>query len=800
MIRTLGELCCKLLNLLPAKGGVSKYYNPYMIMKKRNLNYNKDFKHLIGDYGMANAPTDNTMKARAIEAIYLQPIESAQAGHECMNLITGKTILSTRFEPLLITKTVIQQVERLATKQGIQSFKITNQEGETLYDSAKTAGVNEEEASTTTTTTEDNESTTEEYEEYKLYNEEFKEVDEPYKNEKSDNEESEYSTASKEEANYEQNNDKDNNDNDDDNENDEDYESQGDTSEGTTEDADGHKDEESERPRRSTQTTKEVERLEPRWRGQMYHQTDKEVKKIKHKIKKIKNKIERMKYSNEEVQKDLEYSHNIMYQSRSEANMTIEYNHYQAIAMARLINEFRERVNIKGYSYAQQYILNKGLKMFGNRGKKALMTELDQLYRRNCFTPVSIKDMSMEERQRAQVALMFLTEKRDKSVKGRMVYNGKPTREWLSREESASPTAVTESIILTAFIDAYKQRDVMTADVPNAFIQAELPRGTENDKNNKDTKDNNNRVMMKITGVLVDMLVQLDPNAYSKHVIYNNGKKTLYVWVLRALYGMLTSSLLWYKKFRKDLENYGFVFNPYDPCVASRKEKGQQHTIRFHVDDIMSSHRDKQVNTVFGKWLNMKYGKHKPVELIRSNRYEFLGMNFDFTEPKVLKIDMCGHVDDMVDIFPIEFEENNTSASPAGEKLFEEGTGEALNKMEKEQFHTTVAKGLYISKRARPDIQLAVAVLCTRVQQLNKNDWDKLIRLLKFLNGTRNKRLRITADNLSVIKWYVDASFAVHPDYKSHTGATMLFDEGKGSKMNLSRKQKLNTRSSTESE
>ena len=292
----------------------------------------------------------------------------------------------------------------------------------------------------------------------------------------------------------------------------------------------------------------------------MYHQTDKEVKKINYNIKKINNKIERMNYSTEKVRKELEYSHNIIHQSRSETNMTIEYNHYQAIAMARFINEFRERVNIKGYSYAQQYILNKGLKMFGNRGKKALMTELDQLCRRNCFTPVSIKDMSMEERQRAQVALMFLTEKRDKSVKGRMVYNGKPTREWLSREESASPTAATESIILTAFIDTYEQRDVMTADVPNAFIQAELPRGTENDKNNKDTKDDNDRVMMKITGMLVGVLVQLDPNTYSKHVVYNNGKKTLYVWVLRALYGMLTSSLLWYKKFRKDLENYGFVF------------------------------------------------------------------------------------------------------------------------------------------------------------------------------------------------------------------------------------------------
>jgi hypothetical protein len=40
--------------------------------------------------------------------------------------------------------------------------------------------------------------------------------------------------------------------------------------------------------------------------------------------------------------------------------------------------------------------------------------------------------MRPSECKKAQIALMFLTEKRDKSVKGRMEYNGKPTREWLS--------------------------------------------------------------------------------------------------------------------------------------------------------------------------------------------------------------------------------------------------------------------------------------------------------------------------------------------------------------------------------
>jgi hypothetical protein len=51
---------------------------------------------------------------------------------------------------------------------------------------------------------------------------------------------------------------------------------------------------------------------------------------------------------------------------------------------------------------------------------------------------------------------------------------------------------------------------------------------------------------------------------------------------------------------------------------------------------------------------------------------------------------------------------------------------------------------------------------------------------------------------MSEIKWWVDASYAVHPDMRSHTGGTMSL--GKGSAISSSTRQKLNTRSSTEAE
>ena len=59
--------------------------------------------------------------------------------------------------------------------------------------------------------------------------------------------------------------------------------------------------------------------------------------------------------------------------------------------------------------------------------------------------------------------------------------------------------------------------------------------------------------------------------------------------------------------------------------------------------------------------------------------------------------------------------------------------------------------------------------------------------------------LTLSADNLHTIKWYVDASFAVHPDFRSHTGAVMKMGKH-GAVISMSAKQKLNTRSSCEAE
>jgi hypothetical protein len=329
--------------------------------------------------------------------------------------------------------------------------------------------------------------------------------------------------------------------------------------------------------------------------------------------------------------------------------------------------------------------------------------------------------MTQIERRKAQQALMFLGEKRCGTVKGRMVYNGKPTREWLSREESASPTAALESIVLTAVIDAHEEPNVMTCDMPNAFIQALMP----------EVKDGDERVMMKITGVLVDMLVELNPELYGPYVVYerNRRNKVLYVQVMRAIYGVLEAAILWYKKFRGELEQKGFKFNPYDPWVANRTEKGSQHTLLFHVDDLKSSHKDPKVNDQFDKWLQENYGEHGEVAIHRGKIHDYLGMEIDFSEKGKVKISMTEYVESMLEVFPEKIKSTDNAVTPASDGLFNEGQGKKLNEERADAYHTMVAKALLLCKRARPDIQPTIAVLCTWVKGPNEADWAKLVRL-----------------------------------------------------------------------
>jgi hypothetical protein len=63
-----------------------------------------------------------------------------------------------------------------------------------------------------------------------------------------------------------------------------------------------------------------------------------------------------------------------------------------------------------------------------------------------------------------------------------------------------------------------------------------------------------------------------------------------------------------------------------------------------------------------------------------------------------------------------------------------------------------------------------VGFLCTRVKGPTEEDEKKLSRLLSYLNGSKDQVMKLKPLGIFKVEAFVDASFTVHPDEKSHSG------------------------------
>jgi hypothetical protein len=168
-----------------------------------------------------------------------------------------------------------------------------------------------------------------------------------------------------------------------------------------------------------------------------------------------------------------------------------------------------------------------------------------------------------------------------------------------------------------------------------------------------EVEDGDEIVMMKITGVLVTMLGELNPELYGPYLVYEKNSKvqsTLRTSDESHLRNVRDCPIMGWS--RGQLEQAGFKFNPYDPCVANQTDEGSQHTLLFHVDNLKSSHKDSKVNDKFDKWLQNKYGKHREVAIHQGKIHDYLGMGLDFCKKGKVKIRMTEYVESMMEDFP----------------------------------------------------------------------------------------------------------------------------------------------------
>jgi hypothetical protein len=161
---------------------------------------------------------------------------------------------------------------------------------------------------------------------------------------------------------------------------------------------------------------------------------------------------------------------------------------------------------IKGYGNLEatlstpQYGFKKGLTMFGESGYNATVKELDEnLIGRDVIQMLDPKSVTYDMFQMSLSYLMFLKRKRCGTIKARGCADGRSQQDYITKDESNSPTVKSQALMCSCLIDAIERRYVVVGDIPGAFLQADYPQG--------DGKE----CYLKFEGVMVDMICEIRP-------------------------------------------------------------------------------------------------------------------------------------------------------------------------------------------------------------------------------------------------------------------------------------------------
>lgn len=386
--------------------------------------------------------------------------------------------------------------------------------------------------------------------------------------------------------------------------------------------------------------------------------------------------------------------------------------------------------HIKSAAKHEQASMREGIKRYGESAIKAVLKEYAQLDNKKIFRPVKASGLTVHQKRGALNLLTLVKFKRNGTVKGRACADGRKQRLHVSKDESTSLAVQLESILMSLMIAALEPRNVATCDIVGAYLFADM----------------DEFVIIRLKGESTNIMCETN-TTYRDYVTYEKGKPTLYLQLTKALYGCVRSALLWYRTLSEELFDQGFKLNPYDPYVVNKIVDGTQCTICWYVDDLKISHVKELVVSDVIKKIETKFGK---MTVKQGKLHTFVGMDIEFTNDRTVKISMKDYIKEYMDAY-------GRGNTPATDTLFViDDASQQLSESKCEMFHHIVSKLLYVSKRARIDIDLAIPFLCTRVSKSTDQDWEKLRRLLVYLKNTEDMARTIGADNLDILHTWVD--------------------------------------------
>ena len=156
--------------------------------------------------------------------------------------------------------------------------------------------------------------------------------------------------------------------------------------------------------------------------------------------------------------------------------------------------------------------------------------ELGQMHMRDSFVPKLKNKLNQKQSKNMCEAVNSMKQKKDGKTKGRTCADGRKQQNHISEEESASPTAHTESVITTGVTEAKEKRKVMSSDAPNAFMQTKVDNPEE-------------RMTLVLRGTAANVSVDTAPEVHGECLCEERGDSVPCLECTNAICGTIKAAL-----------------------------------------------------------------------------------------------------------------------------------------------------------------------------------------------------------------------------------------------------------------
>ena len=182
----------------------------------------------------------------------------------------------------------------------------------------------------------------------------------------------------------------------------------------------------------------------------------------------------------------------------------------------------------------------------------------------------------------------------------------------------------------------------------------------------------------------------------------------------------------WFNKLTTALDKWGFEPNKYNECCWNKMVDCDQVIVVFHVDDLKCLSRNNGALDMLFNDLNNEFGKEQELERVMGPVHDYLGLRIDYLVPSKCIFTMFNYIEDIVAKALDDLKPKNYKYL-SNDKLFHvDERSPKLLASKADLFHWMVARILYASHRARPNVAVTTAFLCSRVKSPTKEDYKKL--------------------------------------------------------------------------